>query len=76
MSRPGAASRRARWLLGAGAVSAVVLAAELLSAPVRGGTGRSLWLGVGAALLVLACALLGLRKRLLKLGSGGFDGPI
>lgn len=61
--------RRAAWAWLALAVVVTGTGAALLPAG-RGGTGRSLWLGVAAALLLLVCALLGARKRFLRLRLG------
>ncbi len=62
-------ARRAGWTWLAAVVVVTGTVAMLLPAG-RGGTGRSLWLGVVAAVLLLVCALLGARKRFLRLRLG------
>ncbi|MEM7159423.1 MAG: hypothetical protein AAF799_41680 [Myxococcota bacterium] len=63
-------SSRATWWWLVGIAGSAAVAGEILLSPVRGGTGRSLWLGIGAASLLLACGLLGPRKRMLRLRMG------
>ena len=63
-------SSRATWWWIAGIVGVAAVAGEIMLPSVRGGTGRSLWLGIAAASLLLVCGLIGPRKRLLRLRMG------
>ncbi len=64
---------RRRWTMWAGAATTaalVVIIVHGLLPPSPAGHGHSIWFGVGAAVLILVCSVLGLRKRWLRLRLG------
>ena len=64
-------SQRMPFLLAAALLSCVAALAYFALEPWRPGVGISLYFGIAAAALLVVCALLGLRKRMLHLRVGG-----